>query len=393
MKRFRVLPLLILLVSLAAIASADRSSVGITDEIDGAERELQDLRQQIDDARSRADALATDEEQQLARLHAIERETELTAELLEGLAVKEIGIRAQIDTLQSAMDDARARVHDRRRGMGQRLRAMYMRPRYSVLSMAMTSDSLGELTTRVRAMTHVARTERALIEHVEEAQAELRARRGELAAQMAEINMTRSETEDRKIQLQRALGERQEALLEVREERVSYEATLREMESAAQEMENLLQRLEERRRQSQQAPPSGTGFAERAGSLPWPVDGRVLKPFGRSVHPEFKTVVVNKGVNIGAPTGTPIRSVAAGTVEYVDWLPGYGKCIIVDHGEGYYTLYAHASAIFPTVGSQVQPGEVLGEVGDTGSLNGSQLYFEIRQGKTPLDPDTWLRAR
>ena len=130
-----------------------------------------------------------------------------------------------------------------------------------------------------------------------------------------------------------------------------------------------------------------------AGALPWPVEGRVLKPFGRSVHPEFKTVVMNKGVNIGAPLGTPIRAVAAGTVEYVDWLPGYGKCIIVDHGDGYYTLYAHASAIFPTQGSRVRPGEVIGEVGDTGSLNGSQLYFEIRQGKNPLDPSLWLVSR
>ena len=79
--------------------------------------------------------------------------------------------------------------------------------------------------------------------------------------------------------------------------------------------------------------------------------------------------------------GTPIQCVAQGRVEYVDWLPGYGQCIIVDHGDGYYTLYAHASAIFPARGAAVHAGEVLGEVGDTGSLNGSQLYFEIRQGQ------------
>lgn len=379
----------VVLVVFVGLAVADQ----IGQEIDGAERELQTLRQQIEDARTRADALANDEEQQLARLHAIERETALTEELLEGLAVREIGIQTQIDTLQTALADARARIGRHKDGIGQRLRAMYMRPKHSVLASAITSESLVQFSARMRVMTHVARTERALIDDVQDAQADLRARRAELAAQMAEINMTRSETEDRKIQLQRLQGERHEALLEVREERVSYEASLREMEAAATAMEALLQRLEERRRQSQAAPPAGTGFAEAAGTLPWPVDGRVLKPFGRSVHPEFKTVVMNKGVNIGAAQGTPIRSVAPGSVEYVDWLPGYGKCIIVDHGEGYYTLYAHASAIFPTVGSSVQAGEVLGEVGDTGSLNGSQLYFEIRQGKTPLDPDTWLRAR
>ena len=383
--------LLVGLGILVAVAAATAEDIG--QEIDGAERELEQLREQIAEARAHADALANDEEQQLARLHAIERETELTAELLEGLALKEISIRAQIDTLQLALSAARQRVVQRRSAMAERLRAMYMRPRHSLLATALTSDSLGELTGRMRALRHVARTERALIEDVQDAQADLRARRAELAAQMAQINMTRSETEDRKIQLQRLQGERQSALFELREERVSYEATLREMESAANEMESLIQRLEERRRERGTPPVAGTGFAEAAGTLPWPVEGRVLKPFGRSVHPEFKTVVMNKGVNIGAPLGTPIRAVAAGSVEYVDWLPGYGKCIIVDHGDGYYTLYAHASAIFPTEGSRVRQGEVLGEVGDTGSLNGTQLYFEIRQGKTPLDPDAWLRSR
>ena len=88
--------------------------------------------------------------------------------------------------------------------------------------------------------------------------------------------------------------------------------------------------------------------------------------------------------------GTPIRCIAEGTVEFVDWLPGYGKCIIVDHGDGYYSLYAHASSIFPARGAVVRAGDVLGEVGDTGSLNGTQLYFEIRKGKDSLDPSAWL---
>lgn len=123
------------------------------------------------------------------------------------------------------------------------------------------------------------------------------------------------------------------------------------------------------------------------------MNGRILKPYGRSVHPEFQTVVMNKGINIGAAAGTPIQCVADGRVEYVDWLPGYGQCIIVDHGDGYFTLYAHASAIFPARGAAVHAGEVLGEVGDTGSLNGSQLYFEIRQGKDSLDPAAWLSRR
>lgn len=354
------------------------------------EQELQSLRAGIEQARSRSDALASDEKQQLARIHAIEREVALTRQLLERLAEKESGIRARIDTLQTEMDDLRGRIDQRRDRLAERLRAIYMRPRTSVVATVLSADDLDELGTRLRVMTHLARTERSLIEEVQTAQSELRHRRGRLAQEMAEINLTRSEAEDRRIELEALQGQRGQALARVRAERARFDASLKEMERAAAKMEDLLARLQEERTADAQAT---TGFGGRAGTLPWPVTGRILKPFGRSVHPEFGTVVVNKGINIGAPAGTPIQCVAEGRVEYVDWLPGYGRCIIVDHGDGYYTLYAHASSIFPSVGAVVHAGEVLGEVGDTGSLNGSQLYFEIRKGKDSLDPTAWLSRR
>jgi septal ring factor EnvC (AmiA/AmiB activator) len=362
----RALPLLILLVaSLGAVAQEPGPA--------GREQDLADLRRQIDQARSRSDALATDEEQQLARIHALEREVELTKELLARLADKEAGIRARIDTLQFEMDGLHTRIDERRDRLGVRL--------------VLTAEDLSELATRMRVATHLARTERSLIEDVQLAQSDIRIRRGRLAEEMSAINLTRSEAEDRRIELEALQGIKGQALAEVRAERARFDASLKEMEGAAAQMEDLLARLQSGRSADAQAT---TGFAQMAGRLQWPVRGQILKPFGRSVHPEFGTVVMNKGINIGAPMGTPILCVAAGRVEYVDWLPGYGRCIIVDHGDGYYTLYAHASEIFPVRGAAVHAGEVLGEVGDTGSLNGSQLYFEIRKGKDSLDPRTWL---
>lgn len=351
------------------------------------QQDLAELRAQIDQARRRSDALASDEEQQLARIHAIEREVALTKKLLARLAEDEAAIRARIDSLQWGTDSLHARIDQRRVRLGERLRAIYMRPRTSMISTVLTADDLSELGMRMRVATHLARTERALIEDVQAAQSDIRYKRGRLAEEMAAINLTRSEAEDRRIQLESAQGERGAALAEVRAQRARFDASLKEMERAASQMEEVIARLQAERAAD---PQQTTGFGQLTGRLQWPVAGRILKPFGRSVHPEFGTVVVNKGINIGAPMGTPIQCVAEGRVEYVDWLPGYGRCIIVDHGDGYYTLYAHASQIFPARGAAVHAGEVLGEVGDTGSLNGSQLYFEIRHGKDSLDPTTWL---
>jgi septal ring factor EnvC (AmiA/AmiB activator) len=101
-------------------------------------------------------------------------------------------------------------------------------------------------------------------------------------------------------------------------------------------------------------------------------------------------VTFNNGVNIKAAAGTPIRAVAAARVEFVDWIAGYGNCIILNHGGGYYTLYAHAADIFVSPAQSVNAREVIAEVGDSGSLNGYECHFEIRKSKQPLNPADWF---
>lgn len=254
----RCVVLLVLLLS--ALAAVAQESDPVRQE-----QELSDLRVQIDRARERSDALASDEEQQLARIHAIEREVELTKRLLDRLKTKEVSIHTRIDTLQQEMRGLELKIVQRRDRLASRLRTIYMRPRASVLETVLSADNLAELGTRMRVMTHLARTERALIGGVQTAQAGLRQRRGRLAEEMAEINLTRSEAEDRRIQLESLQGKRGEALAEVRAERARFDASLKEMERAAQQMEALISRLQA---DGAANPQVTTGFAGRAGGLP-----------------------------------------------------------------------------------------------------------------------------
>ena len=137
-------------------------------------------------------------------------------------------------------------------------------------------------------------------------------------------------------------------------------------------------------------PPAGE-FAELKGKLIRPVKGKVTKKFGQDRHPKFGTVTFNNGINITAAPGSPIRAVAAAKVEFVDWITGYGNCIILNHGGGYYTLYAHAATILVQPGQSVASGQVIAEVGDSGSLNGYECHFEIRKSKEALNPMDWFR--
>lgn len=137
--------------------------------------------------------------------------------------------------------------------------------------------------------------------------------------------------------------------------------------------------------------PRAGGFAAQRGRMCGPSVGPVLHGYGMQRNPKFGTTTYSKGVAIGAPAGAPIRAVWDGEVVYAGWFSGYGKILIVNHGDHYYTLYAHASSLLKSSGQTVKRGEVIARVGDTGSLEGPQVYFEVRQGSSSLNPSGWVR--
>src|SRR6185369_16828791 len=175
-------------------------------------------------------------------------------------------------------------------------------------------------------------------------------------------------------------------------EQVLREQTIADLNEASVELHRKVDDLLEQSTRLEKQTPTlvkGPGLLVKRGKIPWPVSGRIISPFGRYKNPEFKVVVENSGVQIQAPLGTSFKAVAAGTVRYADWFKGYRKLVILDHGQGYYSLYAQASELSVSEGQKVVAGQVLGSVGDTGSLVGSSLYFEIRKNGVPQDPLRW----
>lgn len=131
-------------------------------------------------------------------------------------------------------------------------------------------------------------------------------------------------------------------------------------------------------------------FAGLKGRLPRPAQGPVTVGFGRVVNPKFNTVTVQNGLDIGAKAGAPVRAVAPGNVVHAGWFKGYGNLVILDHGDGYHSIVAHLATMRTATGEAVAAGDVIGTVGDTGSLKGPYLYFEIRERGRPVDPLEWL---
>jgi septal ring factor EnvC (AmiA/AmiB activator) len=223
---------------------------------------------------------------------------------------------------------------------------------------------------------------RATLDNLALREQEIREGRLELLAQREAVESKRAALETRR-------RKKQEILSSVKQEMGVHEATLKELEESSANLWAMI-RLAERERPSPpagRAPAAGARGRER---FPWPVNGKVLTNFGMQRHPQFGSTVYRRGIDIAANTGDEVRAVAKGQVVYADWYRGYGRLIIVDHGAGLYTLYGHLSRLDVNGGDAVGRQQVIGLAGDTGSLRGAKLYFEIRRNGEAEDPLSWL---
>jgi septal ring factor EnvC (AmiA/AmiB activator) len=166
---------------------------------------------------------------------------------------------------------------------------------------------------------------------------------------------------------------------------------LKELEQAALRLQKMMDEMSQRTVGKPQDAPTGAGLDGVRGKLEWPVKGEVTSAFGKSKHPEFAVEVFRKGIEIEAPVGQEIRAVEKGRVAFADRFSGYGKMVIVDHGERFFTIYAHLSDILKKKGDEIRRGEVLGLAGDSDSLAGAKLYFEMRKDGHSIDPVPWFQ--
>lgn len=366
----------------------------LADQIESSNRELSSLRAEIKQYRNQIRELASEEKSAAEELRDLEHEMNLVQGLLNGLDEREAMLLVQSDSLRGQLalfEDDYAQQQARLAG---RLRALYLQGPQRNLELILTADSFSSLVTRLKFASIMGQLDQQMMDRIRQDGLQIQDAQGRLREALASLWEAREEATQQRRRLENMDQERRAVLSALQSERQSAEANLEKLRLRQQRVTNLLEGLEQRRQASGGTGQSGQGgFADLAGTLEWPVAGEVLRGFGRSVHPEFKTVTLNNGINIAAARGSPVYAVGGGKVEFSDYLPGFGVCVILDHGDGYYSLYAHLERTFVSKGSMVATGEILAEVGEALHEGGSQLYFEIRQGKTPLDPRQWLKPR
>jgi septal ring factor EnvC (AmiA/AmiB activator) len=297
--------------------------------------------------------------------------------------------RARLRDIEAGSADLEVRLARTKRALASRAVALYKTGELGPVRMVFTAGSLRDRLQRVQTLRRLVRHDQKLLSRFHQEATALERARGEAVIAAAQRDEAALRFRTRSAELERERRRKRELLLEVRNDRARERAVLNELEAAARALEETLSHLREspRRRRAEAAK---VPFPSLQGRLQAPVPGPLLRGFGRVLDDEFRTQTFRKGVDFAVEIGDPVYSVAEGEVRFAGWFRGYGKLVILDHGEDYFSVSGHLEAIDVEVGDRVRGGDRIGVAGETGSLSGPRLYFEIRKGSGALDPADWL---
>jgi septal ring factor EnvC (AmiA/AmiB activator) len=269
-----------------------------------------------------------------------------------------------------------------------RARSLYKLGRLSYVRLLLSVEKPSELTRAYRYISRLAREDAEKMRLFLEDQRLLEEAKAELVVQTEAMLRMRTELEDTTRALASRRASREALLGEVYARQEMAGSLAHELEVAREELGKLVESLA--------AGEPGTVDTVHLpmrmfqGEIGWPVEGEIEARFGTQLHPRFKTVTVRNGIDVMAPSGTSVAAVYEGQVVYASWFQGYGKLLILQHPGNVHSLYGYLADFQVRVGDRVARGEPIAWVGDTGSLEGPRLYFEIRAEGRPEDPEKWL---
>lgn len=311
------------------------------------------------------------------------RISDLASEARELLARRERA-REQLEALEAEREklvDEQATQID---WLTRTVRASFMSGREPLVKLLLNQEEPDQLARMLRYQEYFQKARSERLESIREDLEHLRRVSLEIRDAREELARRHNAVAERQRQLEQAGREREQALARVTRRLDDREERLRQMRENEARLQQLLEEMDEALADIPDDP-TGKAFSEMAGELPWPVSGQRKVEFGSRREGSVRW----NGVLLQADTGTPVRVVHSGRVVFADWLRGYGLMIIVDHGERFFTMYGHNRSLLRDVGDWVQTGDVLALAGNSGGMDSSGVYFEIRRDGQPQDPDGW----
>lgn len=345
------------------------------------EDRLGELREQIEKRETQAREYTEEAESYLGELEEIDKQLAETRQQLKQLRLRQRAALRDRERAEQELAEVDAVLERAREQVSRRLVALYKFRATGGFAALYSAADFQRVARRGRGLERVLDSDEKLFGRYRELREQ---RSGALDSHARVVRRLAAATRDvdaREAEVRGKLVERRNlvALLRSRADRELRAAA--ELREAARRLEEKLAKLPGR---------SSSGPGLRQGRVPWPVQGVLRLGFGRQIDPEFGTATLRNGIEVAALEGSPVRAVGPGRVLFAGWFRGYGQVVIVDHGRGLMSVSGYLEELAVRADQYVDGGQVIGGVGETGSLSGPGLYFEIRKDGKPVDPETWL---
>lgn len=355
-------------------------------------KDLKNVKDQLNAERQKIQSEKKQEKMTSRYIQKLEKEIDVTRKELDvfnnNITVLETGIRdmdARIAQTQKSIKEKKGAVESI-------LRQQYKSRDKEYMSVLFNSRSFSEFIKRYKFIKILSKKNMQQVASYAADLEQLESDRQALIEYRGELNSMKKEKQEefRKFKNEKYL--KNVYLNSIKADIQKRKKVINELEQSAKNLSSFMEQIEISAGLEDAS--AETAFKNFAGKFPWPVDaGSVLAKFGKFRHPEFRSIVENRGLHIRERPGAPVYSIFRGIVKYSDWFEGYGKMIIIHHGGNYYSIYGHMSKLLVKEGDRVDIKQKIGEIGDTESFWGYELYLEIRRKATPVDPLKYLRKR
>ncbi|MCJ7582408.1 MAG: peptidoglycan DD-metalloendopeptidase family protein [Candidatus Aminicenantes bacterium] len=327
----------------------------------------------------------------LSQLDQIGLEKKLIQNDMKGYSLQMEKANRELSSVQKKIPPLKARLEREKESVSKILVTLYKFGDMNYLDFMFRSTDIADLMSENKHLTLLAQYQEDIILSFKQTLNELKEAEEQIEAKKQEIAGLLSQSQNKKKDLDSQERKNRAFIQNINQDKKTHLKTLEEIKVRAEQLQNLINRLI---KEKSTLPFTVIPLYEKKGSIPWPILGKVVTNFGIEQHPTFKTVTENNGIEISAEKNAAILAIHPGKVVYADYFQGfYGNLIILDHGLSYYSMYGHCSDFKVQKGDIVTAGQPIAVAGDTGSLKGTALYFQINFKADPLNPLQWLKGR
>ncbi len=297
----------------------------------------------------------------------------------------------ELSSIQRRVPQLRAKLEREKDSIEKILVSMYKFGKLNQLQFIIQAKNMNTLVSESKNLTLLAQYQNKVIANYIGTLQQLRKAEEELEEKKKESSNLIWKTKNKRQELEVQEKKHKALITEIKENKNTHLQALDELKERSQQLQSLIEKL---LKDEISFPILIVPLYEQKGRLPWPIEGAVVSTFGRQVHPRFRTVTVNDGIEITPRENQAVvKAIHPGKVVFSDYFKGRGNVIILDHGMNFHSIYAHCADFLVQIGELVKTGQPIAIVGDTGSLKGITLYFEIRSKARPVDPLNWLKRR